>query len=185
MATFRILTRLLIGVLAGMAATACGGSGSSGPAMYSVGGTVIGLSDSVGGLSNTVVLQNNLTNDLSTGNGTFTFTSPLASGAGYDVSVKTQPAGQTCVVGRGAGTITDRAVTGVTVTCNATAYHVGGSVSGLHGTVGLQLNAAAPLSVSADGTFSFTTSLADGDTYGVTISTQPETVCFCAPDDRV
>jgi len=173
MATFRVLTRLLSGVLTGIAMTACGGSGSSGPPLYSVGGTVIGVSGTDGAISNAVVLQNNLANDLSAANGAFTFTSLLVSGASYDVSVKTPPVGQTCVVGGGTGTIADRAVTDVTVTCIATAYHVGGSVSGLHGTIGLQLNAAETLSVSADGGFSFTTTLADGDSYGVTISAQP------------
>ena len=57
---------------------------------YTVGGTVSGL-------SGTVVLQDNGGDDLSVGgNGSFTFATPVAAGAGYAVTVKTSPAGQTC-----------------------------------------------------------------------------------------
>ena len=59
---------------------------------YSVGGTVSGL-------SGTVVLQDNGGDDLSvSANGSFTFATPLASGAGYNVTVKTNPSGQSCTV---------------------------------------------------------------------------------------
>ncbi len=60
------------------------------PTTYSVGGTVSGL-------SGTVVLQDNGGDDLSvSGNGAFTFATRLASGAAYNVTVKTSPSGQTC-----------------------------------------------------------------------------------------
>lgn len=52
-------------------------------------------------------------------------------------------------------------------------YTVGGSVSGLVGAVVLQNNAGDELKLSADGTFSFPTALAEGGAYAVTVSTQP------------
>lgn len=52
---------------------------------------------------------------------------------------------------------------------------IGGSVSGLAGTVVLQLNDAEELSVSADGRFKFPKALSRGSTYAVTVKTQPGT----------
>ncbi len=82
---------------------------------YSVGGTVSGL-DSSG-----LVLQNNGGNDLAiSANGSFSFAAPVASGAGYAVTIKSQPnAGplQNCAVTNGSGTVTNAAVASVTVTC--------------------------------------------------------------------
>ena len=52
-------------------------------------------------------------------------------------------------------------------------YTVGGTVSGLTGTVVLQNNGSDNLSVSADGLFTFGTALNNGATYTVTVLTQP------------
>ena len=82
---------------------------------YSVGGTVSGL-------SGTVVLQDNGGNDLSVGaSGAFTFSTGLATGAAYSVTVKTSPAGQTCSVANGSGTVGSANVTNVAVTCSSNA----------------------------------------------------------------
>ena len=48
---------------------------------------------------------------------TFAFPTPLASGTEYAVVVATQPAGQTCSVANGTGTITDAAVANVSIQC--------------------------------------------------------------------
>ena len=50
----------------------------------------------------------------------------LASGSAYSVTVKTNPAGQTCSVANGSGTVGSSGVTNVAVTCTASAA---GSVS--------------------------------------------------------
>ncbi len=72
------------------------------------------------GLSGTVVLQDNGGDNLSvTANGTFTFATELARRAAYSVTVKTNPAGQTCTVASGSGTIAAANVTNVAVTCTA------------------------------------------------------------------
>jgi hypothetical protein len=52
-------------------------------------------------------------------------------------------------------------------------YSVGGSVSGLAGTVVLQDNGGDDLSVSANGSFAFVTRLATGAAYSVSVRTQP------------
>src|SRR6202012_5036724 len=56
---------------------------------------------------------------------------------------------------------------------SAPTYSVGGTVSGLTGTVVLQDNGADNLSVTANGTFTFPTKLVSGSAYSVTVLTQP------------
>ena len=80
-------------------------------ATYTVGGTVSGL-------SGTVVLQDNGGDNLSlSANGTFTFATALATGAAYNVTVLTNPTGQTCTVTNGSGTVAAANITNVAVTC--------------------------------------------------------------------
>ena len=140
------------------------------PPTYSVGGTISGL-------SGTVVLENNGGNDLSTSaNGTFTFSTLLAQGAAYNVTVKTNPSGQTCSVTNPSGTVAAANVTNVSVTCVTVippTYSVGGTISGLSGTVVLENNGGNDLSTSANGTFTFSTLLAQGAAYNVTVKTNP------------
>jgi len=140
------------------------------PSDYSVGGTISGL-------SGTAVLQDNGGDNLSmTANGSFTFATALASGAAYSVTVMTSPAGQTCSVTNGTGTIGVANVTSVTVTCIASpppAYSVGGTVSGLSGTAVLQDNGGDNLTVTANGSFTFATTLISGAAYMVTVATNP------------
>jgi hypothetical protein len=145
-----------------------GGSASSAGTAYTVGG-------SVSGLSGTVVLQDNGGDNLSvTANGPFTFATPVASGSAYAVTVKTSPSGQTCSVSGGSGTMGSANITNVTVSCtSAASYTVGGSVSGLSGTVVLQDNGGDNLSVTANGPFTFATPVASGSAYAVTVKTSP------------
>ncbi len=141
---------------------------------YSVGG-------SVSGLSGTVVLRDNGGDDLSVAaNGPFTFATRLADGAAYSVTVKSNPAGQSCVVSNGSGTVSSADVTGVAVACSATpTYSVGGSVSGLSGTVVLRDNGGDDLSVAANGPFTFATRLADGAAYSVTVKSESGGPVLC------
>ena len=145
-------------------ASATSSSGST----YSVGG-------SLSGLSGTVVLQDNGGDDLTlTANGGFSFATKLADGAGYGVTVKGNPSGQTCSVANGSGSINSANVTNVAVTCaSSPTYSVGGSLSGLSGTVVLQDNGGDDLTLTANGGFSFATKLADGAGYGVTVKGNP------------
>jgi tripartite motif-containing protein 71 len=60
-----------------------------------------------------------------------------------------------------------------TTTSGVTSYTVGGNISGLSGTVVLQNNSGDNLSISANGSFTFATSISDGNPYSVTVLTQP------------
>jgi 6-phosphogluconolactonase (cycloisomerase 2 family) len=106
---------------------------------------------------------------------TFTFATPLASGANYAVTVGTQPTGQTCTVSGGSGTVASSNVTTVAVTCTTGTFTIGGTISGLTGTgLVLQDNGGDNLTVPANATtFTFATPLATGAAYAVTVLTQP------------
>jgi hypothetical protein len=137
---------------------------------YTIGGTISGLSGT--GL----VLQDNGGNNLAvSANGSFTFTTAIASGGAYSVTVLTQPSSptQTCVVTSGSGAASAN-ITSVQVACTTNTYTIGGTVSGLSGTgLVLQDNGGNNLSVSANGSFTFTTAIASGGAYIVTVLTQP------------
>jgi len=142
-------------------------------ASYTVGGAVVGLA-----IDGTVTLQNNGTDDLliNLSGAYFTFPTAIPDGSTYNVTVSVQPDGQTCTVTYlGSGTISGANVTNVGVTCvdNVT-YSVGGTVSGLTGTVNLQNNAVDSLAVAANGSFTFSTPIEDGGAYSVTVSSQPD-----------
>jgi hypothetical protein len=102
------------------ALTACGG-GDSGPApppppppaMYTVGGTVIGLTGS--GL----LLASGFGNLPVSAAGTFTFGTRVVSGTPYSVSVEAQPSSptQSCSVANASGVVAAANVTNVSVTC--------------------------------------------------------------------
>jgi len=137
---------------------------------YTVGGSVVGLTGA--GLK----LKLNGGADLPiSASGPFTFPDSLTSGASYAVTVGAQPAGQSCTVANGSGTIAGANVTNVSVTCaTLPTYTVGGSVAGLTGTgLKLRLNGGADLPVSASGPFTFPDSLNSGASYAVTVGTQP------------
>ena len=100
----------------------CGGGSSSSvppPVTYTVGGSVSGLT------SSGLVLQDNGGNNLTVpANATsFTFSTALASGSPYSVTVLTQPPSpaQNCSVADGSGTVGSANVNGVQVACIAVA----------------------------------------------------------------
>jgi len=134
-----------------------------------VGGSVSGLA-----ASESVMLQNNGSDNLTVNsNGSFTFSTPVAQGASYNVTILTQPSTQTCTVTNGSGTAGASNITDVQVTCSTNAYTVGGAVSGLSGTVVLQDNGGDSLTINSNGSFTFATSVAQGASYNVTVLTQP------------
>jgi len=105
-------------------------------------------------------------------NGSFTFpeTIPVTVPATPSVlTVVQQPGGQVCTVANPALTCT---------TTPVPSYSIGGSVTGLVGSIGLQLNAGAGgadanLSLNSDGAFGFAHVLPQGSLYAVAVSSQP------------
>ena len=172
---------------------ACGGGDPAAPAvtaLHTVSITVSGLRHSYDGAT----LRNNGRDDLRVfGDGSYAFATPVADGSAYAVTVSAQPTGpaQICSVASGSGTMAGSNVTNVVVSCPyATAYAVGGSVSGLAGT-GLKLeydadNVSLPaaVNVAANGSFVFdaaTTSAVAGTVYRLKILAQPTSpaqTCF-------
>ena len=170
-APWLLLLAMPLPMVVGCGGSAGGGSTPPPPTTYTIGGTVSGLTGT--GL----VLQDNGGNNLSvSASGSFTFSTAVDSGAAYSVAVFTQPTDQSCTVTSGSGTASGN-VTNVQVSCSnlpPTTYTIGGTVSGLTGTgLVLQDNSGNNLAVSASGSFIFSTAVASGAAYSVTVLTQP------------
>jgi hypothetical protein len=104
-------------VISPLALAACKSNGAS-PSTYTIGGTVVNLAGTRGGL----ILQDNLKDTLSVNaNGTFTFANPVANGSPYSVTISAQPSNpaQTCGVTNGSGIATAN-VTNIEVNCGTT-----------------------------------------------------------------
>jgi hypothetical protein len=156
----------------GAALAACGGGGDSAPpppppptgVQHPVGGTVTGL-------TGTLVLANGAGAEVSiTASGSYAIS--VAQGQDYDIVVRTQPTGQTCVVENGSGVVTGP-VTNIVVACTTNTYAVGGTVTGLLGALTLRLNGAADLLLTDNGTFQFASPVSHGGAYAVTVHAQP------------
>jgi hypothetical protein len=169
---FLLVDAVLLALLIACGGGSKGGGGGSTPTTFTIGGTVSGLSGT--GL----VLQNNGADNLSvSANGSFTFATAIDSGSSFNVTVLTQPSSpaQTCAVTSGTGTASAN-VTTVQVACATTATNdtIGGTVSGLSGTgLVLQDNGGNNLSVTANGSFTFSTAVASAGAYDVTVLMQP------------
>ena len=140
------------------------------PNTYTVSGSVSGLMS-----GNSVTVQDNGGNDtIVAANSGFNFSTPVASGSTYAVTVSLQPPGQTCSVSNGSGTIVAANINNVTVACSDNTYNIGVLVSGLSASgLVLQDNGGDNLTVSADGNINFATPVASGSGYAVTVLSQP------------
>jgi 6-phosphogluconolactonase (cycloisomerase 2 family) len=144
------------------------------PAQYTVGGAVAGLST-----GQSVTLKDNGSDTVTvSANGPFVFPTSLVNSAAYDVTVGTQPTGETCAASHATGTINNTNVASVSVVCTVnapTTYTVGGQVSGLSTGTSVTLldNGADAMAVSANGAFTFSSALSAGSAYAVTVGTQP------------
>lgn len=146
---------------------ACGG----GDTKATIGGTVSGLTSGT-----SVSLRNSNGDTLAiSANQSFTFPTEIAAGNTYEVTVLTQPVGETCTVGNGTGTVDSQGdnVSNVTIACSVTSS-VGGTLSGLASgnSVWLSTNGSV-LTLAANGAFAFPGLLSAGTAYDVTIVQQP------------
>ena len=103
------------------------------PPSYQVSGTIAGAS---GSLIWEIRVDGFIRNDGGSSNGPVTFTSPagLEEGSNWSVVINSPPAGQTCNVANGTGTLTAD-VTNVAITCEdvvvaPTTYSIDGTISG-------------------------------------------------------
>lgn len=162
------------GLITALPLAACGGGGGDSPAAtptYSVSGTVNGLA--TGG---SVTLQNNGGDSVTVSAGSsFTFPTALVSGSAYSVTVSDQPRGQQCSVSSGSGSVGHSNVSSIVVNCVKLTYTVGGAVTGLSpgGNLSLLDNAGDALTVNGNGSFTFSTAIAYGESYAVTVDSQP------------
>jgi hypothetical protein len=153
-----------------------GDAGDAGePEGFEVGGEVSGLAS-----GNSVTLRINDSENVTVdADGSYAFPTLLADGTAYDVVVRNQPTNpnQTCSVANHDGTIDGEDVTDVDVTCVTNTYPVGGDVSGLASgnSVTLRINNSENVTVDANGSYAFSTALADGSGYDVVVHTQPTT----------
>ncbi|WP_257453288.1 NHL repeat-containing protein [Archangium lipolyticum] len=137
------------------------------PKQYRVGGTLNGLS---GSLTLQLNGQQSLTR---TADGPFSFETPLDDQSNYAVTVATQPPEQQCTVENGTGKVSGADVSSVQVRCAGSTYSVGGTVQGLGGPLELKLGDEV-LRVTQEGRFTFTTKLAKGGAYAVSVATLPQ-----------
>ena len=153
-------------------------------ASYSVGGSVTGL------VNGTVVIQNNGSDDLvvyqpgsNTSTISFNFPSNITSGNAFNVTVLVQPLAQTCTVNNGSGSVSG-SITTIAIICSSQSFTVGGTITGLNGTVVLQNNGGDDLTLSQNGSFNFDTKIAKGSEYFVSVKTHPLPLTCSASSNR-
>ena len=138
---------------------------------FTISGTVAGLASGV-----QLTLDNNAADPLVlSGDGAFTFSMPVAESGAYNVTVGSQPTGQSCSVANGQGSQVSADVTNITVSCSTDTFTIGGSVTGLAAgqQVTLEDNGGDSLTVTANGVFTFVTPVVYGSAYTVTVGTEP------------
>jgi uncharacterized repeat protein (TIGR03803 family) len=154
---------------AALIAVLCGLTGCGDTAKYALQATIQNLDSS--GL--TLDIDGGL-QSVPAGATSQTLAAAMASGTHYIVVIASQPAADTCSLANGTGTIAGAAAT-VAVTCVPNSYSVGGTIKGLtaDGLV-LRDNGADSTAISANATlFTMPTAVAMGDTYAVTVQSQP------------
>ena len=145
------------------------------PIDFTIGGTVVGMPD-----SGNLVLQNNEGDDLSISeNGAFTFSTPVASGQSFAITVLTNPTNFTCTVSGESGVVFDTNITTPVVTCIEDTFTIGGTITGLAEgeTLILSRDETENISLVGDGnasqTYTFPTALVTGTEFTIFVDTQP------------
>jgi len=149
----------------------CGDDGPPNPPppapKFHVGGTITGLSGSL-------TLQLNGEESLTrTANGAFTFETEIEDEKTYTVALTATPTEQDCTLQGATGQVSGADVTSVQVNCVQKTYTLGGTVTGLDGTIQLRIEGGETLSLTANGPFTFQTRLPAGGTYAVSVVAQP------------
>lgn len=124
-----------------------------------------------------------------TNNGEFTLLALLATSEAYEVTVANQPAGQSCAVTDGEGTMADEDRSSITVNCSNTPDSVTVNVSGIENEgISVRLSSSEieeTLAINADGSHPFNHSIVIGNDYTIEISSQPtEKYCYFTPNNQ-
>jgi hypothetical protein len=150
---------------------ACGDDAPPNPpptAKFHVGGTITGLTDRL-------TLQLNGTESLTrNADGAFTFQTELEDQSSYTVALTTPPADQDCTLQNATGKVSGADVTSVQVTCVQRTYSLGGTVTGLNGSLQLRIEGGETLTVNGSGPFTFQTRLTRGRIYTVSRVAEPK-----------
>ena len=132
---------------------------------YTVGGSIGGLIGSglvLANGSDTLAVDANATS--------FTLPTAVDFGSTFSVSVQAQPTGLTCSVADGNGTVAEANVSSLVVTCNANAFNLGGSITGLTNSGLVLANGSDTLTVTAGATsFTMPTAVAFGSNFNITV----------------
>jgi len=181
--------RALAALALGLALSACGGKAS-----YDVSGTISGLTN------DGMILTNNGGDDIKIPAGATSFTFPhrASYGDNYDIEfkvladgvTKAYPDHMTCVIGYNTGSAGHTVSINAQITCSQATHNLGGTVTGVancpattdaapycltlvNGSTGGQISIAKPTDGSDSTSFTFASQVKDGDSYGVTVLTQP------------
>lgn len=179
----RCATNVLSIALVGTLLAACGGGGDGAGTTppggssntFTVGGSVTGLTS-----GSLVIEDNGSTNSLTlTANGSFVFGQAQADGAAYAVTIAQSPAGLSCAVTNGSGTVAGANVTRVAVACTPV---VVSQPSLVFRTVGETTNTGAPSGVISLQAVDAAGNVA-GPTAPVTLASTSTTMTFSTTPD--
>src|SRR5262249_19605383 len=107
------------------------------------------------------------------GSQAFQFPTYVFQGSSYQVTLESAPIGQTCLLSNASGVAGASDVTNVAISCtNRPQYTVGGTISGLTGSLGLSLNGQT-FTFSANGSYTFPQTVYGTDAYDVNVTQQP------------
>ncbi|MGK5057768.1 hypothetical protein KIV45_06680 [Janthinobacterium lividum] len=164
--------RPLAALLLTLGLAACGGKAS-----YEVGGTISNLNTD--GL---ILANGGEPLPVPSGKTEFTFKKRIDYGTDYNITVQTQPAHMTCGISGGSGSAGHYINISAAVSCSKNTYSVGGTVSGLTVDGLVLINGSATTTVAKDATTFTIGSVAYGDTYAISVSTQPKgLLCVVQP----
>lgn len=166
------LFSLLLFITVAACSSGGGGNGNNNqPGSFSIGGTVTGLN------SNTSIILKDNGMDLLTvsSNGKFQFSGSIPQDESYVVTIATPPTGETCTVVDGGGTNIVANVSNIQVICSSETVTVSGVVTGLNsGTqIILNNNNDNPITITQNGSFTFTTPIAFNSGYFVAVTSNP------------
>lgn len=160
---------LVLALVAGVVLAACGGK-----AMFTVGGTVTGLS-----YPGLVLTDGGNTTTVAANATSFAFPNQIAYGSTYNVIPSGQPAHETCTVANPSDTAGRMAAIAISISCSLNAFSVGGTVTGLtvdglvliNGSLGGSVTVVQSTTTDLP-TFTFP-AVTYGVAYGVSVLTQP------------